>query len=135
MTTKGTKGEPSAKPSTRKQASVKGASERKGKSERKGISERKGVSERLGTASERAGTVADSKEMVSAFDAHITYPDHDHPPEEVYIALSPGDWWNAACDLFSFITLTGTITATRERNWANRSTKFAARPISRRRRW
>ena len=28
----------------------------------------------------------------------ITYPDHDHPPEEVYIALSPGEWWNAAMD-------------------------------------
>lgn len=25
----------------------------------------------------------------------IVYPDHDHPPEEVYIALSPGEWWNA----------------------------------------
>lgn len=25
----------------------------------------------------------------------IVYPDHDHPPEEVYIALSPGAWWNA----------------------------------------
>ena len=29
---------------------------------------------------------------------HIIYPDHDHPPEEVYIALSPGEWWNAAMD-------------------------------------
>lgn len=28
----------------------------------------------------------------------ITYPDHDHPPEEVYIALSPGAWWNAEMD-------------------------------------
>lgn len=28
----------------------------------------------------------------------VTYPDHDHPPEEVYIALSPGAWWNAAMD-------------------------------------
>ncbi|WP_374329912.1 dimethylsulfonioproprionate lyase family protein [Aestuariivirga sp.] len=27
-----------------------------------------------------------------------TYPDHDHPPEEVYIALSPGEWWNADMD-------------------------------------
>ncbi|MEI7597946.1 MAG: dimethylsulfonioproprionate lyase family protein [Aestuariivirga sp.] len=26
---------------------------------------------------------------------HIVYPDHDHPPEEVYIAMSPGEWWNA----------------------------------------
>jgi quercetin dioxygenase-like cupin family protein len=23
---------------------------------------------------------------------HITYPDHHHPPEEVYIVLSPGEW-------------------------------------------
>lgn len=28
----------------------------------------------------------------------ITYPDHDHPPEEIYIALSPGEWWNAEMD-------------------------------------
>ena len=26
---------------------------------------------------------------------HITYPDHDHPPAEVYIPLTPGEWWNA----------------------------------------
>lgn len=26
---------------------------------------------------------------------HVTYPDHDHPPEEVYLSLSPGEWWNA----------------------------------------
>ena len=26
----------------------------------------------------------------------IVYPDHSHPPEEVYLALSPGEWWNAA---------------------------------------
>ncbi len=25
-----------------------------------------------------------------------TYPDHDHPPEEIYLALSGGEWWNAA---------------------------------------
>jgi hypothetical protein len=25
----------------------------------------------------------------------LTYPDHHHPPEEVYIALSPGEWWNS----------------------------------------
>ena len=24
--------------------------------------------------------------------AHITYPDHHHPPEEIYIVLSPGEW-------------------------------------------
>lgn len=28
----------------------------------------------------------------------LVYPDHDHPPEEVYIAMSPGEWWNAAMD-------------------------------------
>lgn len=33
---------------------------------------------------------------VTVMAPHITYPDHDHPPEEVYIALSPGEWWNAA---------------------------------------
>ncbi len=26
------------------------------------------------------------------------YPDHDHPPEEMYLALSPGEWWNAETD-------------------------------------
>ena len=25
----------------------------------------------------------------------LTYPDHAHPPEEVYLALGPGEWWNA----------------------------------------
>ncbi len=29
---------------------------------------------------------------------NITYPDHDHPPAEVYLALSPGEWWNADMD-------------------------------------
>jgi hypothetical protein len=28
----------------------------------------------------------------------ITYVDHDHPPEEVYLSLSPGQWWNAEMD-------------------------------------
>lgn len=28
----------------------------------------------------------------------VTYVDHDHPPEEVYLSLSPGEWWNAAMD-------------------------------------
>ena len=28
----------------------------------------------------------------------ITYPDHSHPPEEVYLALSPGFWRNDSCD-------------------------------------
>ncbi len=25
----------------------------------------------------------------------VTYPDHDHPPEEVYLAFTDGEWWNA----------------------------------------
>lgn len=25
----------------------------------------------------------------------VTYPDHSHPPEEVYLAFTPGEWWNA----------------------------------------
>lgn len=25
----------------------------------------------------------------------ILYPDHSHPPEEVYLALSEGEWWNS----------------------------------------
>ena len=29
---------------------------------------------------------------------HVTYVDHDHPPEEVYLALTPGEWWNADMD-------------------------------------
>lgn len=29
---------------------------------------------------------------------HVVYPDHSHPPEEVYIALSRGEWWNAGMD-------------------------------------
>lgn len=28
----------------------------------------------------------------------ITYPDHHHPPEEVYLAFTPGEWWNAEMD-------------------------------------
>jgi hypothetical protein len=28
----------------------------------------------------------------------LTYPEHDHPPEEVYVALTPGEWWNASMD-------------------------------------
>jgi quercetin dioxygenase-like cupin family protein len=26
------------------------------------------------------------------------YQDHDHPPEEVYLSLAPGEWWNAQMD-------------------------------------
>jgi hypothetical protein len=29
---------------------------------------------------------------VSLMAPHTTYPDHRHPPEEVYIVLSPGEW-------------------------------------------
>ncbi len=25
----------------------------------------------------------------------ITYPEHDHPPEEIYFVLSGGEWWQA----------------------------------------
>ncbi len=28
----------------------------------------------------------------------LRYADHDHPPEEVYLALTPGQLWNAAMD-------------------------------------
>ena len=28
----------------------------------------------------------------------VTYPDHSHPPEEVYLAFTPGEWWNADMD-------------------------------------
>jgi quercetin dioxygenase-like cupin family protein len=28
----------------------------------------------------------------------VRYPDHDHPPEEIYLPLGPGEWWNADMD-------------------------------------
>lgn len=28
----------------------------------------------------------------------LRYVDHDHAPEEVYLPLSPGEWWNSAMD-------------------------------------
>ena len=28
----------------------------------------------------------------------VQYVDHDHAPEEVYLPLSPGEWWNAKMD-------------------------------------
>ncbi len=28
----------------------------------------------------------------------VTYPDHSHPPEEVYLAFTEGEWWNAEMD-------------------------------------
>jgi len=35
---------------------------------------------------------------VTVMPALAAYPQHDHPPEEVYIALSGGEWWNAEMD-------------------------------------
>jgi hypothetical protein len=29
---------------------------------------------------------------------NVDYPEHSHPPEEVYLALTPGEWWNARMD-------------------------------------
>ena len=29
---------------------------------------------------------------------HVLYPVHDHPPEEVYLPLTSGHWWNAGMD-------------------------------------
>lgn len=31
---------------------------------------------------------------VSLLAPGATYPDHHHPPEEIYLALSGGEWWN-----------------------------------------
>jgi hypothetical protein len=28
----------------------------------------------------------------------VRYVDHDHAPEEVYLSLTPGEWWNSAMD-------------------------------------
>lgn len=35
---------------------------------------------------------------VSLMAPHLSYPVHRHPPEEVYLALTPGEWWNAGMD-------------------------------------
>lgn len=32
---------------------------------------------------------------VSLLAPNLRYPDHQHPPEEIYLALSPGEWRNA----------------------------------------
>jgi quercetin dioxygenase-like cupin family protein len=40
---------------------------------------------------QRGGMVAG----ISLLAPGATYPDHDHPPEEIYLALSGGEWWNA----------------------------------------
>lgn len=39
---------------------------------------------------------ADVQVGITVMPPRALYPDHDHPPEEVYIALSGGEWWNAA---------------------------------------
>jgi len=28
----------------------------------------------------------------------VTYPEHDHPPEEIYLVMSGGEWWQAGGD-------------------------------------
>ena len=28
----------------------------------------------------------------------VTYAPHTHPPEEIYLSLAPGEWWNAEMD-------------------------------------
>lgn len=33
---------------------------------------------------------------ISLMAPHIRYVDHSHPPEEVYLAFTDGEWWNAA---------------------------------------
>ncbi len=32
---------------------------------------------------------------ISLLAPHVRYPDHRHPPEEVYVSLAGGAWWNA----------------------------------------
>ncbi len=44
-----------------------------------------------GGPQQRGGLVAG----ISLLAPGATYPDHDHPPEEIYLALSGGEWWNA----------------------------------------
>lgn len=45
-----------------------------------------------GGLQQRGGVVAG----ISLLAAGATYPEHDHPPEEIYLALSGGEWWNSA---------------------------------------
>jgi hypothetical protein len=40
---------------------------------------------------QRGGLVAG----ISLLAPHAAYPDHDHPPEEIYLVLSGGEWRNA----------------------------------------
>ena len=35
---------------------------------------------------------------VSLMAPNMVYPDHSHPPEEVYAAFTGGEWWNARMD-------------------------------------
>jgi quercetin dioxygenase-like cupin family protein len=35
---------------------------------------------------------------ISLLASHVRYPDHRHPPEEVYVSLAGGAWWNANMD-------------------------------------
>lgn len=38
---------------------------------------------------------------VSLMAPHVTYPEHHHPPAEIYIALSPGAWRHGGSDWFT----------------------------------
>ncbi len=35
---------------------------------------------------------------ISLVAPHVRYPDHRHPPEEVYVSLAGGSWWNENMD-------------------------------------
>jgi Dimethlysulfonioproprionate lyase len=35
---------------------------------------------------------------VTVMEPGLQYPDHDHAPEEVYLSLSDGEWWNAGME-------------------------------------
>jgi hypothetical protein len=35
---------------------------------------------------------------VTVMAPYLRYMDHDHAPEEVYLPLSPGEWWNESMD-------------------------------------
>lgn len=35
---------------------------------------------------------------VSLMAPNTLYPDHNHPPEEVYLVFTEGEWWNAGMD-------------------------------------
>jgi len=44
------------------------------------------------TGLERRGGLVSGFSLVAP---GITYPEHNHPPEEIYLVLSPGEWWQA----------------------------------------